>query len=245
MPSRRACSPMMALALGTLFGCGASSKPPDEPAAAPPPSPPPPVAASPRPPAIVQPRPPVIPEPPEEVEAVVPDGLIRFDDLQDACGDLPAGRSFLCLVNQGFERVPGGRRLVIADNEASFTFNAWKRDGEVSITVLSEGRYSLIFGPPKGRPFVRGLYSNTVRSSANENPFARMDISLGSSRCDVEGGQFLVRRMVHSGEKLIGFEADFETPCAQGTGRISFGTSGTNSPFKVEKRDGKMVISDP
>ena len=184
-------------------------------------------------------------EPPEEDLTVVPDGIIRFDDLEAACGDLPAGRSFLCLVNRGFERVPGGRRLVIADDEASFSLNAWKRDGEVAITVISEGRYSLVFGPPKGRPFVRGLYSNTVRSSINENPFARMDISVGSSRCEEEGGQFLVRRIVHSGEKLIGFEADFESNCAQGIGRISFGAPGTNSPFKVEKRDGKIVIADP
>ena len=239
MLSRRARSPMMALALGTLIGCGERSKPPDEPVE---PAPPPKVVASPRPPAIVQPRPPVMAEPPEEALPVVPDGLIRFDDLQAACGDLPAGRNFLCLVNRGFERVPGGRRLVIADDEASFSLNAWR--DEVSITILSEGRYSLEFGPPKGRPFVRGLYSNTVRSS-NENPFAMMDISLGSSRCDEEGGQFLVRRIVHSGKKLIGFEADFESNCAQGIGRISFGAPGTNSPFKVEKRDGKMVISDP
>jgi hypothetical protein len=184
-------------------------------------------------------------EPPEEELPVVPDGIIRFDDLEAACGDLSAGRNFLCLVNRGFERVPGGRRLVIADDAASFSLDAWQSDGEVSITVVSEERYSLEFGPPKGRPFVRGLYSNTKRSSSSENPFARMDISLGSSRCGDEGGQFLVRRIVHSGKKLIGFEADFESNCAQQIGRISIGTSGTDSPFKVEKRDGKMVISDP
>jgi hypothetical protein len=153
---------------------------------------------------------------------VSPGKVLAFSDIESACGDLSAAYSnYLCLVNRGSESAAGGARLVITEDLASFSTNSTYSNG-ITINVEGKERYSLDFGPPKGKALIRGLYSGAVRWPFNDGPYPGIDVTVGSSGCNEEEGQFRVVEFDLTGDrKVLRFVADFETTCNGAIGRIS------------------------
>ena len=161
-------------------------------------------------------------EPPLSTAPTSPGVKFKFDDIEQACGDLSTLPNYLCLVNRGSEEVAGGGRLVIDENLASFTSRTTHSNG-IWISVEGKERYSLDFGPPKGKPLTLGLYTGATRWPFNDGPNPGIDFSVGSSGCNTEEGQFRILQVLLTGDKLRRFVADFETTCNGGIGRVAVG----------------------
>ena len=161
-----------------------------------------------------EPLPPVVP--------TSPGGTFGFDDIEQVCGDLASLPNYLCLLNRGSEVIAGGARLVIDERLASFTGRGGFGNA-VSIDVAGKERYSLSFGPPKGKALIPGHYSGAVRWPFNDGPYPGIDVTVGSSGCNTEDGQFRILQVQVSGDRVLRFVADFETTCNGAIGRISVG----------------------
>ena len=177
------------------------------------------------------------PEPEEDLSSVAPSSpgaTIRFDDIDEACGDLASLRNYLCLVNRGSEQAAGGARLVIGEDLATFTGRGTFNNG-VSISIEGKERYSLDFGPPKGKALVPGLYTGAMRWPFNEGPYPGIDVTVGSSGCNTEDGRFRIRQISINGDKLRRFVADFETTCNGAIGRIALGDGSGESDILLRR----------
>ena len=151
------------------------------------------------------------------------EGALRFNDIDRVCGDLSVHLNYLCLLNQGSERISGGSRLVLTEDLASFRSQAMYNNG-ITISVEGQEHYRLDFGPPKGQALGPGLYTEAMRWPFNEGPYAGIDVSIGSTSCHEKGGQFRVLEVsVRDDKKVSRFLADFETDCNGGIGRIAVG----------------------
>jgi hypothetical protein len=154
---------------------------------------------------------------------VSPGVILGFDDIERACGDLASYRSYLCLVNRGSESVAGGARLAVTEDLASFGIYSPYNNG-ISINVQGKERYSLDFGPPKGKALIRGLYTGAVRWPFNEGPYPGIDVNIGSSGCSETDGRFRILEFDQAGDgKISRFVADFESTCNGAIGRVAVG----------------------
>lgn len=151
-----------------------------------------------------------------------PGVTLGFNDIDQACGDLSMLPNYLCLLNRGSEPAAGGARLVVDDSLATFRSHTIYHNG-ISINVEGKERYSLYFGPPKEKALLPGLYTEAMRWPFNEGPYPGIDVSVGSRGCNKEDGQFDIREIEVSGEKVVRFVADFETSCNSAVGRIAIG----------------------
>ena len=162
-------------------------------------------------------------EPSIPVAPTSPGVVFGFDDIEQACGDLSSSfSSYLCLVNQGNEPVAGGARLVLDEGLASFTGQGTYNNG-ISIRIEGEERYSLDFGPPKGKPLLPGLYTGATRWPFNAGPYPGIYVSIGSTSRNIEDGQFRILQIQLSGDKVRRFVADFETSRNGAIGRVALG----------------------
>ncbi|HSN88709.1 MAG TPA: hypothetical protein VL025_18240, partial [Thermoanaerobaculia bacterium] len=150
-----------------------------------------------------------------------PGVTLGFDDIEQACGDLSYLPNHLCLVNRGSEAVAGGARLVVTEQQATFQGRSTYRNG-VTVTVEGKQRYRLEFGPPKGKALLPGLYTEAMRWPFNDGPYPGMDVTIGSSGCNTEEGQFRILELNQSESGGIRrLVADFETSCNGAVGRIA------------------------
>jgi hypothetical protein len=163
-----------------------------------------------------------------------PGVTFAFDEIEQACGDLSSVPNYLCMVNRGSEQVAGGARLVIGEDLASFKAQA-SHSNSISINIEGIERYRLEFGPPKGRALVPGLYTEATRWPFNSGPYPGIDVTVGSSGCNTEDGQFRVLQILLAGTKVQRFVADFETTCNGAIGRVAVGQAGQAGP-KIEIR---------
>jgi len=141
-----------------------------------------------------------------------PGVTLGFKDIERACGDLSSLSNYLCLVNRGNEQIAGGARLVLGEEQASFSSNT--SDGnDIWIQVKGKQADILHFIPPKDEAFTPRLYWG--QSMFAVNPYPRVTFN----HC--QGTFFRVLQILMTGRKVQRFVADFETGCE--TGRISVG----------------------
>jgi len=168
----------------------------------------------------------------------LPRGMFGFNDIEQACGDLSSLPNYLCLVNQGNERIAGGSRLVLGEDLASFTR---RTDYENGITIFVEQKKSssrqspysyfyLDLGAPEGKALIPGLYTEATWWPYNKGPYPGIDVTFGPDPrrrrdgCYGEGGQFRILEILLTGDNNVRrFVADFESPCNLGMGRIAVG----------------------
>ncbi len=149
-----------------------------------------------------------------------PGDPLAFEDVQDACGDLASRRNYLCLLNREGELLARGSRLVVDEALAKFSISAMSNNG-VSIGVEGKERYSLRFGPPKGKPLIPGFYGGALSSFSHAGPYPGLDVSTGST-CEVQDGRFLILDYTQTGDgRILRFVADFDSDCNGAIGRIS------------------------
>ncbi len=172
---------------------------------------------------------------PPSAPASSPGVTLGFDDIETACGDLTSFPNHLCLLNRGSDLVGDGARLVLDEDQASFTGRTTYHNG-ITIDVAGKERYSLQFGPPKGKPLVPGHYTGAMRWPFNEGPYPGVHVSVGSSGCNTEEGQFRILEIQLSGDKVQRFVADFETTCNRAVGRIAVGEEGAAEGSTIELR---------
>jgi hypothetical protein len=149
---------------------------------------------------------------PEDTTAPSSPGVkLGFDDLNDAC-DVPAS-NFLCILNQGSERVAGGARLVVTDREATFLARAMSGNS-VSVEVKRRDGWRLEFAPPDGKALIPGLYTGAERYPFNEGLAPGLDVTGGSYGCNQVVGKFRVLEISLTGNRGVRrFAADFERHC--------------------------------
>ena len=148
---------------------------------------------------------------PEEASAPSSPGVkLGFEDLDEAC-DVPAS-NFLCIVNQGSERVAGGARLVLTDREA--VFQARTAGGNaVAVEVKRRNGWRFEFAPPRGKALIPGLYTGAERYPFHEGLAPGLSI-WESGGCGEGVGKFRVLEIAMTENRRVRrFAADFEHHC--------------------------------
>ena len=173
------------------------------------------------------------PEPRYSTASAPPRGTLGFNDIQKACGDLSALSNYICLVNQGNQKIAGGRRLVLREDRASF-IGRFDFPSGVEVEVEGEKTYRFDFSPPKGKALIPGLYTGAARGP--RGPYPGIDVSIGSYNCTKEG-QFRILQVMMTPElKIRRFVADVETDCNGVIGRIAVGDHRPAPSMKSQPR---------